>query len=367
MIAYPPDVRPRAGAVKFPWQPEPNAMPSRQPLLQRVFLAAFVVMLATTCADEAVRRAAAGERIVFLGDSITQAGDKPGGYVALVREAVKALPGDGIEVIGAGISGNKVPDLERRLDRDVLAKQPTTVVVYIGINDVWHSTRNAGTPKDVFTAGLRSLVDRIRSAGAKVVLCTPTVIGEKPAGENPLDAMLDEYADVTRSVAADMKTGLIDLRKACVVHLATANATKSEKGVLTTDGVHLNPAGNRFLADRMLEGLGLKPSAAAAGGDVLRHVVLFKFKETSTAADVERIVAAFRGLPARIPEIRDFEWGTDVSPEGKSQGFTHCFLVTFATAADRDAYLPHAAHQEFVAIVGPHVDKVCVVDFWGRP
>ena len=105
---------------------------------------------------------------------------------------------------------------------------------------------------------------------------------------------------------------------------------------------------------------------AAAGQRRLRHVVLFKFKDSSTPADVARIEAAFRGLPATIKEIAGFEWGTDVSPEGKAQGFTHCFLVTFATEADRDAYLPHPAHKEFVALVGPHVDKVCVVDYWSR-
>jgi len=108
------------------------------------------------------------------------------------------------------------------------------------------------------------------------------------------------------------------------------------------------------------------PAAAAepVASRTLRHVVLFKFKDTSTPADVARIVEAFRGLPARISEIKGFEWGTDVSPEGKAQGFTHCFFVSFASDADRDAYLPHPAHKEFVSIVGPHVDKVCVVDYW---
>ena len=104
----------------------------------------------------------------------------------------------------------------------------------------------------------------------------------------------------------------------------------------------------------------------AAGQRCLRHVVLFKFKDTSTPEDVARIVAGFRALPGRIKEIAGFEWGTDVSPEGKAQGFTHCFLVTFKSEADRDAYLPHSAHKEFVGIVGPHVDKVCVVDFWSK-
>lgn len=330
-------------------------------------------MLAASCLflvhadDTAVRPPQAGERIVFLGDSITQGGDRPGGYVDLVRTAIKeALPDAGIEVIGAGISGNKVPDLEKRLERDVLAKKPTTVVIYIGINDVWHSTRNNGTPKDVYEKGLRSLVERIRAGGARVILCTPSVIGEKAGGENPLDAMLDEYSGISRTVAADLKTGMLDLRKAFLGHLASANAAKAEKGVLTSDGVHLNPGGNRFVADRMLEALGVK-QGGAAGGKLLRHVVLFKFKDSSTPADIDRIVTAFRGLPGKIPQIKGFEWGTDVSPEGKQQGLTHCFLVTFATEADRDAYLPHPAHKDFVSIVGPHVDKVCVVDFWGQP
>ncbi len=123
----------------------------------------------------------------------------------------------------------------------------------------------------------------------------------------------------------------------------------------------------------VVTGLGLavfpaaSPVAAgeqAAGPRRLRHLVLFRFKDASTPADVARIVAAFRDLPAKIEEIADFEWGTDVSPEGKAQGFTHCFLLTFATAADRDAYLPHPAHKEFVALIGPHLDKVCVVDYW---
>jgi len=110
---------------------------------------------------------------------------------------------------------------------------------------------------------------------------------------------------------------------------------------------------------------GADPRPTARG--MLRHVVLFQFKNTSTAADVERIVEAFRGLPSRIPQIKAFEWGTDVSPEGKAQGFTHCFLVSFASEADRDAYLPHPAHTAFVSVVGPHVEKVCVVDFWAQP
>lgn len=103
---------------------------------------------------------------------------------------------------------------------------------------------------------------------------------------------------------------------------------------------------------------------AAKPEKVLRHVVLFKFKDSSTKADVKTIEDAFRGLPAKIDAIHDFEWGTDVSVENKSQGFTHCFFVTFRDEKGRDEYLPHPAHQDFVKIVRPHVDQVLVVDYW---
>lgn len=102
----------------------------------------------------------------------------------------------------------------------------------------------------------------------------------------------------------------------------------------------------------------------AASKKVLRHVVLFKFKANTSKDQIAAIEAAFRGLPDKIDAIRDFEWGTDVSPEGKSKGFTHCFFVTFADEKGRDAYLPHPAHQEFVQIVRAHVEDVCVVDYW---
>lgn len=230
---------------------------------------ALLAMSSEAANDDTVRLPQTPERIVFFGDSITREGDKPGGYVDEVRAALKtAHPDGGVEVIGAGIGGNKVPDLENRLERDVLEKKPTTVVVYIGINDVWHSIRNQGTPKETFEKGLRNLVERIRAASARVILCTPSVIGEKRSGENPLDAMLDDYAAITRTVATDLKTGLIDLRKAFVAHLADANTAGVEKGVLTKDGVHLNAAGERFVAAQMLEGLTTRPATVTDRGRV---------------------------------------------------------------------------------------------------
>ena len=194
-----------------------------------------------------------GDRIVFLGDSITQAGVGPKGYVTLVKNQLAEKHKDlEIEVIGAGISGNKVPDLQRRLDKDVLARKPTLVVIYIGINDVWHGEKDParGTPKDKFEGGLKEIVKKIQDGGARVVLCTPTVIGEKK--ENKLDPLLDEYADLSRGVAKETGSPLCDLRKAFRDHLAKTNADDKEKGVLTYDRVHLNDAGNKLVADTVL-------------------------------------------------------------------------------------------------------------------
>jgi len=99
---------------------------------------------------------------------------------------------------------------------------------------------------------------------------------------------------------------------------------------------------------------------------LLRHVVLFKFKDDVSAEQVQEVVAAFAALPKKIDAIAGFEHGTDVSVEEKSQGFTHCFVVTFRDAKGRDAYLPHPAHQEFVKLVGPRIDKVLVFDYWTK-
>ena len=98
--------------------------------------------------------------------------------------------------------------------------------------------------------------------------------------------------------------------------------------------------------------------------EALRHVVLFKFKVSSTRQDIKEIEDAFRALPGKIDAIYDFEWGTDVSVENRQQGFTHCFFVTFQTEDDRAIYLPHPAHKEFGTILGPHLDKVLVIDYW---
>ena len=105
-------------------------------------------------------------------------------------------------------------------------------------------------------------------------------------------------------------------------------------------------------------------SKEAKAEKLLRHVVNFKFKEDSSKEDIQKVVDAFRKLPSQIPQIADFEYGTDNSPEGLAKGFTHCFLVTFKSEKDREAYLPHPAHKAFVEVLKPHLDDVFVIDYW---
>ncbi len=97
---------------------------------------------------------------------------------------------------------------------------------------------------------------------------------------------------------------------------------------------------------------------------LLRHVVLFKFREGIPADTLQNIERAFYSLPGKIPEIRDFEWGLNNSPEGLEKGFTHCFLLTFASEEDRAVYLPHPAHKAFGALISPWLEDVLVVDYW---
>ena len=107
-------------------------------------------------------------------------------------------------------------------------------------------------------------------------------------------------------------------------------------------------------------------SAQDASAAPLRHVVLFKFKPDATKEQIQEIIAGFQSLPKKIDGITAFEYGTDVSPEGLADGFTHCFLVTFNDSNARDTYLPHPAHKEFVALALPKIEKVLVVDYFAR-
>ena len=216
-------------------------------------------------------------KVVFLGDSITEAGiydkevgvpsgdtliyPKYTGFITLLKKDIE----DDIELIGKGIGGNKVSNLLERYKKDVLSLNPDIVFIYIGINDVWHKY-SFGTGTDIifYENGLRKIIADLKNKGAKVILCTPTVIGENK-GEFTLvnefkdietmeimNGDLDAYSDVIRKLASELNTDLLDLREIFMNYISENNPNNESSGITTYDGVHLNDLGNKLIADEML-------------------------------------------------------------------------------------------------------------------
>lgn len=119
------------------------------------------------------------------------------------------------------------------------------------------------------------------------------------------------------------------------------------------------------LAAILISSCATKPEVTA-NTKQLRHIVLFKFKETSSNVDVKKVEAAFVNLPTKIKEIKGFEWGLNNSPESLNKDFTHCFMVTFKSEEDRNKYLPHPDHLAFVEVLKPHLEDVLVLDYWAK-
>jgi hypothetical protein len=96
----------------------------------------------------------------------------------------------------------------------------------------------------------------------------------------------------------------------------------------------------------------------------LNHVVSFKFKSTASPEEIRKVEQAFGELKKKISQVQSYEWGTNVSKENRDKGFTHCFILTFKSEKDRDAYIQHPEHAAFVKVALPSVDDVFVIDFW---
>src|SRR6188472_3806326 len=156
------------------------------------------------------------KRIIFFGDSITQAGVQPTGYITKLTQLLTGKNiGNNYELIGAGIGGNKAYDLYLRIEEDVLSKKPDAVVIWVGVNDVWHKrTSGTGTDADKFEKFYNALLKKFLDKNIKVILATPAVIGERTDSSNELDGDLNRYSNLIRSIAAQNKVPLVDLRKA---------------------------------------------------------------------------------------------------------------------------------------------------------
>lgn len=193
-------------------------------------------------------------KVIFFGDSITELGIQPGGYIDRMRQMLKDKNITNYQLTGAGISGNKVYDLYLRLEDDVLSQKPDWVFIYIGVNDVWHKKLfGTGTDPDKFEKFYAAIIRKLQANDVQVVLCTPAVIGEKVDGKNELDADLNKFSQIIRNVSAKYGLPLCDLRRIFMDYLALNNKENKEKGVLTNDGVHLNDAGNQLVAEQMVK------------------------------------------------------------------------------------------------------------------
>jgi lysophospholipase L1-like esterase len=193
--------------------------------------------------------AAKPTRVVFFGDSITKAGVNTGGYIDRLK---KMLPADQFELMGSGVSGDKIYDLLLRMDEDVLAKKPDVVVIWVGVNDVWHkSTLGTGTDPDKFVNFYEAVIKKLQAANIRVVLCTPATIGEKTDMSNQQDGDLNQYSKIIRDIAKRFNLPLVDLRKTFQEYDLKNNPENKERDVLTRDRVHLNDTGNQFVAKQM--------------------------------------------------------------------------------------------------------------------
>jgi len=363
------------------------------------------------------RRLGAADRIAVLGDALTLAGNRPHGFLTLLREAEDhpELPW-----LSAGRSGDRLEHARQRLEEEILPLRPTVLLVFLGVNDVWHQARGHvlefGRARDL----LRELAQCYRAGCPEgdLVFCTPLLIGEKSDGTNSMDRDLEGLAQVIREIAAETgavdaggnrdgsnadggvgggydaavagrvdpgqvtasaavsaspaiavdnggpAVGLLDLRKRALEYLKRHNPSQRPHSILTIDGVQLNRQGNRFLAETVADYFSLQMPAQEA--EFLRHVVLLQFKPEASGGQVREVLEAFQALGKQIDLIAGLESGSNNSPEGLSEGFTHAFTLTFRSAADRDQYLHDPIHQSFVQSALPVLERVCVVDYWAQ-
>lgn len=193
------------------------------------------------------------KKIIFFGDSITAYGAATGGFIRLLE---RFFSKEGIlqkfELVNAGVNGNKIYDLFIRLEPQVLAKDPTLVIIFIGVNDVWHK-QNSGTGTDLktFENVYEQIISRLKAVHSKIVLVTPAAIGERPLGQNEMDQELDQYCEVVKTLAQKNELHVVDLRSVFAAYNNHYNVGGMPYGILTTDGVHLNERGNEVVADEI--------------------------------------------------------------------------------------------------------------------
>ena len=194
-----------------------------------------------------------GQKIAFLGDSITRQGAMPGGYVTLV---IRGLEANGIKAtaIPAGINRHNSDQMLARLEKDVLSKKPDWMTLSCGVNDVGH------VPLDQYKVNITKIVEQCQAAGITVMIVTATMIKEDAAyGAN---VELAAYNAFLRELATGKKGRLADLNAARQAEIAKAGPNRAGN-ILTKDGIHMNPLGNQMMATGVLEAFGLDANQIA--------------------------------------------------------------------------------------------------------
>ena len=211
-------------------------------------LVSGVVSTTSWAAELAVKD---GQKIAFLGDSITQAGAGAKGYVRL---AISGLEANGVKTtaIPAGISGHKSNQMLARLEKDVLSKKPDWMTLSCGVNDVWHGAN--GVPLDQYKVNITKIVDQCQAAGVKVMLLTSTMIGEDQSNAN--NQKLAPYNEFLKALAKEKNCLFANLNADMQAAIAKIGAAK-KGNLLTSDGVHMNPEGNKMMAVGVLKTFGL--------------------------------------------------------------------------------------------------------------
>ncbi len=205
----------------------------------------FLLILLSACGSIQKRH------VVFFGDSITQLAVRPGGFITKIDSMLKKNGHNNFELMGAGVNGNKLYDLYLRMDEDVMNKNPDLVIIFIGVNDVWHKT-SSGIDVENFEKLYSAVLKKLFEKNIKNIICTPAVIGEKNGYFNQQDIDLDMYSEIIRGIAVKNKLPLIDLRKIFQEYDVKNNPENKDVGILTRDGVHLNDKGNELVAGEMM-------------------------------------------------------------------------------------------------------------------
>jgi lysophospholipase L1-like esterase len=247
-------------------------------------LAASTLAIAASAAEPV--KVKEGDKIAFLGDSITQLGDRPTGYVNLVMKGLEVVGVPAVK-IAAGISGHKSDNMRGRLQRDVLDKHPQWMTLSCGVNDVWHGAR--GVPLDAYKANISNILDRCAEAGIKVVILTATMIHENPDNDN--NKKLAAYNDFLRQEAAARKLPLADLN-AQMQELLKTYPPEVKGNKLTVDGVHMAWDGNRMMARGILLALGVPEEKIPEIEKAWRQIRGYREYRISVSADEAEAIEA---------------------------------------------------------------------------